>query len=54
MIFMSLLSGKVVYIRDILIYVLVELWINQAVDGASGGSCGHCSEEVLRFLQWCS
>jgi hypothetical protein len=49
MTFMSLLSGKVVYVRDILICVVVGLWINQAVDGASGGSCGHCRDRVLRF-----
>jgi len=37
MIFMSLLSGKIVYISDILICVVIEFWINQEVDGASGG-----------------
>jgi hypothetical protein len=40
MIFMSLLSGKIVYISDILICVVIEFWINQEVEG----SCGHSSE----------
>ena len=36
MIFMSLLSGKIVYVRDVLICVVVQLWFNLGVDGESG------------------
>lgn len=35
MTFMSLLSGKIVCILEILICVVVEFWINLALDGAS-------------------
>jgi hypothetical protein len=43
MIFMSLSSGKIVHIRDILICVVAEFWIDLAVDEQVEGSCGHCN-----------